>query len=320
MYSINSKNNISKVGLTIFSGLVILFLFIVIVGTGENLFSKTYNLNLIVRETTGLKKGGSVLLGGLKVGRIKNIRFLPHNNNNQIIIELSILKEYSEKITSGSNATIETFGLLGDKMINISLGNPNERPLIDGDFIKLEESFNLESLGSELNPIIKKIDNIATDIKQISTALSSGNSTIGKLLTEDSSINKLNYLLDELSTIFSSIKSSKGTVGKFINEPKLYYDLSATIYNLKTISDSLAIGKGTIGKFLTNDSFYNHLDSLTYNLNLLIKKTENDSSLVGGSLNDKTLYKKFNTLIEDLNSLIIDIKENPKRYINVSVF
>ncbi len=320
MYSSNSKKNNMKVGYTIFSGLVILFLFVVIVGTGENLFSKTYNLKLVVRETEGLKKGGSVLLGGLKIGSIKDIRFVPIDNKNQIVIELSLLQEYAGKITTRSSAAIETFGLLGDKMINISLGNPDEKPLNDGDFLKVEETFSIETAGSVVEPILKKIDGIASDIKSITSNTALGNGTIGKLLVNDSAINKLNALLDNISGIVSKINSSKGSIGKLINEPNLYNDIAAITFNLKTVTDSLASGKGTFGKLLINDSLYNNLNDLTSGLNTIVKKTENDSTLIGGSLNDKTLYIKFNSLIDELNSLITDIKENPDRYINVSVF
>lgn len=320
MHSINSKKNNMKVGYTIFFGLLILFLFVVIVGTRDNLFSKTYTLNLVVKETVGLKKGGSVLLGGLKVGSIKDIRFVPVDNKSQIVIELSLLQEYAGKITTGSSATIETFGLLGDKMINISLGNINENPLSHGDILKVEESFSIETAGSVVEPILQKIDSIASDINNITGNVSSGNGTLGKLLVDDSAINKLNVLLENISGIVSSVNSSKGSIGKLINEPNLYNDLTSITFNLKTITDSLASGKGTLGKFLTDSSFYTNLNELTSRLRTIVKKTEKDSTLIGGFLNDKTLYIKFNSLIDELNSLIIDIKENPDRYINVSVF
>ncbi len=320
MYNVNSKKNNMKVGYTIFSGLVILFLFVVIVGTGENLFSKTYNLNLVVKETEGLKKGGSVLLGGLKIGSIRDIRFVPVENKNKIVIELSLLQEYAGKITTGSSAAIETFGLLGDKMINISLGNHDEKPLHDGDFLPVKEFFSIETAGSVVEPILQKIDGIATDIKSITGDVSTGNSTIGKLLVDDSAINKLNVLLENISAIVLSVNSSKGSIGRLVNEPNLYNDLAVITYNLRRLTDSLASGKGTLGKFLRDDSFYNNLNDLTNGLNTIVKKTENDSTLIGGSLNDKTLYIKLNSLIDELNSLITDIKENPERYINVSLF
>lgn len=320
MHNINSRKNNMKVGYTIFSGLVILILFTIIVGTGENFFSKTYNLNLAVKETEGLKKGGAVLLGGLKIGNITDIEIVPEDNNNKIILELSILQEYAGKITAGSTASIETLGLLGDKMVNISLGKYNEEPLREGDFLKVKESFSLETAGTAIGPILSKLDGIVTDVKTITGKVSAGNGTIGKLLVEDSAVDKLDKIIEEITSIVSSINSSKGLIGKLINEPGLYHDLASITLNIKTITDSLASGKGTIGKLLRDDLLYNEVNNITSGLNNIIRITEKDSTLIGGSLNDKNLYIKLNTLIDELNFLVTDIRENPKRYINVSVF
>ena len=35
---------------------------------------------------------------------------------------------------------------------------------------------------------------------------------------------------------------------------------------------------------------------------------------------DEELYNNLNKTSQNLNSLILDLKENPKRYINISVF
>ena len=37
-------------------------------------------------------------------------------------------------------------------------------------------------------------------------------------------------------------------------------------------------------------------------------------------MNDQSLYNNANQAIADLDSLLIDIKQHPKRYINIKVF
>ena len=50
------------------------------------------------------------------------------------------------------------------------------------------------------------------------------------------------------------------------------------------------------------------------------QKLNNRNSSLGLLLNDRTTYDKLNSTIQSADNLLIDIKENPKRYINVSVF
>ena len=134
MITKDTKKYKLRVGYTVFVGLVIFFLFIIMVGTEGNYFSKTYNLNLLVKSTQGLIEGGKVSLGGLKIGQIDKIEFTTVNNKNLVKIKLALLNKYALQITVNSFAKIESSGLLGDKLINISLGNPSERPLNEGDY------------------------------------------------------------------------------------------------------------------------------------------------------------------------------------------
>jgi phospholipid/cholesterol/gamma-HCH transport system substrate-binding protein len=86
-------------------------------------------------------------------------------------------------------------------------------------------------------------------------------------------------------------------------------------------------------------SICNNVDSLTTTLNTLplnetieevytlidnikeataqLNKTDNTA---GKLLNDEELYDRINGAIVSLDSLLIDIRQNPKRYINVTVF
>ena len=51
-----------------------------------------------------------------------------------------------------------------------------------------------------------------------------------------------------------------------------------------------------------------------------MSKISNGKGNVGKLVNDDNLYDNLQKTIEDLDKLIKDIKDNPKKYINVSVF
>ena len=62
------------------------------------------------------------------------------------------------------------------------------------------------------------------------------------------------------------------------------------------------------------------LNNTLANAENFIQKLNNRNSSLGLLLNDRTTYDKLNSTIQSADNLLIDIKENPKRYINVSVF
>ncbi|MFA3782877.1 MlaD family protein [Melioribacteraceae bacterium 4301-Me] len=320
MLNKNTKNYKLKVGYTVFIGLVIFFIFIIMVGTEGYYFSKTYKLNLLVKNTGGLIEGSKVYLGGLKIGQIDKIEFTSVNNQNLVLIRLNLLKKYSQQITVKSYATIETSGLLGDKLINISLGNPTEKALNEGDYLPVKESFSLDKLSDKIEPLIENIDKFTSNIASITDSLRNEKEGFVKLMLGKETTKSLEKILTNLNSFTTSINNKNGTVGKLINNDELYSNLSDLTTDLKSLTETINSGKGTVGKLVKNDSLYANLNNLSFRLNKASESLQNDSTFIGGMIKNKEGYKKLLSLIDELNKLITDIKENPKKYVNLSIF
>jgi len=309
-----------KVGVTVLIGLIIFFIFIFLVGSEGLFFSETYNLNLKVQDTEGLVEGGKVSLGNLKVGEIEKIKFIPKQDSSEIIISITILKKYSEHITKSSKVKISTIGLLGDKYINISVGKSNEEPLANAEYIPVSKSFNIENITQQIEPMIHNVNRIITNLGTITDSIVNGNGVISELVFNKNTGRRTEAIINNLESLSTAINQQKGTIGKLAYDAELYNNLTSITDNLISVSDSLQNGRGTFGKLIAQDSLYNSLDELIENLNLLFSASDSDSTVVTGLMKDKKLYVKLNTLIEELNTLIVDIKENPDRYLNISVF
>lgn len=320
MTSRDSKSYKLKVGYTVFVGLIIFFVFVILVGTEGYYFSKTYNLNILLKSTQGLIEGGKVSLGGLKIGQIKKIDFATVNNENLVKINLELLDKYSHQITEHSYATIETNGLLGDKMINISLGNPVDKPLKEGDYLPLKETFSFDDFSDKIGPLIDNINDFTSNLKIITDTIKSGKGNFARFMLGSEATSKINSSLKNLSMFTSNLNNQNSTLGKLVNDDKLYNDLSAISLDLKSIINNAKSGKGSLGKFLTDDSLYTNINQLSEKLNKASESLQNDSTFAGGLLNDKDGYKKLILLIDELKALVTDIKNNPEHYINLSIF
>ncbi len=316
----DTKNYKLKVGYTVFAGLIIFFVFVIMVGTEGYYFSKTYNLNLLVKSTQGLIEGGKVSLGGLKIGQIDKIEFTVVNDQNLVKIKLALLKKYSPQITVKSFATIETSGLLGDKMINISLGNPAETPVKEGDYLPVKESFSLDDFSDKIEPLVDNINQFASNLKIITDTIKSGKGSVASLLLGPEITNKLDNSLKNLNSFTANLNDRNNTLGMLVNDNKLYDDLSSISSDLKDILKGVKSGKGTLGKLISSDSLYTNINELSEKLNKASESLQNDSTFVGGMLNDKEGYKKLIFMIDELNKLVSDFKNNPEKYINLSIF
>ncbi len=309
-----------KVGLTVFIGLVILFIFLFLVGTQQNYFTNTYELKIFVNSTEGLANGSMVAVGGIKVGNVIDMAFSKRDGENGIEITVKLKEEYKSRITDKSKATIKSIGLLGDKFIDVTMGQPDEKPLEGGEFIPVNPSFALDKLTEDIQPTLKDFSQVITNLKVITDTVVSGKGSVGRLITNDYTINEMNNILRNLSLFTSAIVEQKGTIGKLTYNPVLFDNLTTLSSNLNEISEDVKSGKGSLGKLVTEDSVYNNVHKLSQQLNNLLAKTESDSTVVGGLLNDKKLYNELNGIITNLNNLLIEISNNPKKYLKISVF
>ena len=68
------------------------------------------------------------------------------------------------------------------------------------------------------------------------------------------------------------------------------------------------------------DSAIDKLSITADKLNGVITGIQNGEGSLGKLTKDEELYKNLNESSQNLNKLIIDLKQNPKRYLNFSVF
>lgn len=312
-----------KVGLTVLTGIAILVFFVAVVGTESNLFTKTYTLKFFVTDMEGLADGSMVTLGGLKIGKVKKMEFSQINGVNGITISISMSKEYQKMITEKSYASIKGIGMLGDKYVDITMGNPTEIVLEDGQFINVAPSFSLEkgvkNLEDKVTTTLSNVDSVLMEFKSVTSKINSGEGTVGKLINSSSLYDNLNSVSGKFSRITDAIIEKRGTLGKTIYDDELYSNLQFATSNIKTITEDLKSGKGTIGKLLASDSVYYDVKSISEKLDTMMTNI-NGNSTVGKLLNDDEMYKRFIIMIKEFNSLLTDIKKNPKKYINISIF
>jgi len=121
-----------RVGLIAFAGLFFLILGVVFAGGDKGLlFRKTTLIKARLADVGGLKKGSSVSMGGMTLGRVTDIAFVDGEKGNQIEVTMEIRSDARERIKTDSQPAIRTQGMLGDRYIDISMGS-EEAPSLAG--------------------------------------------------------------------------------------------------------------------------------------------------------------------------------------------
>ncbi|MBU3666666.1 MAG: outer membrane lipid asymmetry maintenance protein MlaD [Chthoniobacterales bacterium] len=134
------------VGLFVLLGLAALCYLTVKLGAGAIVGSDTYPIAARFANTGGLNKGATVMLAGVKVGRVEDISLDP--GDYSAIVQMRVLSNV--RLPSDTMASIKTSGLIGDKFVALAPG-AEENFLEPSTRIDMTESaIELESLISKM--------------------------------------------------------------------------------------------------------------------------------------------------------------------------
>ncbi len=304
----NTRKEI-RVGAMIALGLIIIFSAFFIIGGKEGIFSKRYSLYARFDNIEGLTTGAPVRLGGWKVGTVEDIQFTDDAKGEAIIVQMSIDSESFIRIREDSRARLGSMGLLGDRTLDISLGSPESRPVAPGEFVPVE--------GGD---IIKDVEEIAENARDISKKINQGEGTMAQFINDPRLYTNLDSLLLIWSQISKEIDQGKGNIAKLFKDSTLYNNVSEFLEKSSVFIDDINAGKGSLGKLATDDKLYTRTDSLLAQLNNTLESINSGEGTMGQLMVNQELYTKLNKTLTSLDSLLVDLRENPGRYVKLSLF
>lgn len=273
---------------------------------GRDLLSSYRMFYVQYDNVEGLSSSAPVTINGLVVGRITKIELIPSNGKLQV--EIQVKNDFP--ISKSSTIDIYEPGLIGGKQIQIV---PN---LQDNNMAESGHTFTgrivpgLTALvGEKLTPLQEKIEKVAVSADVLLNNLNQVLDEKSKANLRES-IAKLNSLMDEFSKAGKNVnqiidKNQENINGSLVN-------LNKTTANFSKLSDTLANAK--IGQAI------NHFEKSLKSVDIMMSNLEQGKGTMGKLLNDDQLYKNLNATSTELELLLLDLRLNPTRYINVSLF
>lgn len=301
-----------KIGIFGLCVLVILFFGIKFL-KGSDIFQKENTYYAYYNDVSGMLVSSNVLVNGLRVGYVKEIEATNERADNFLV---TFTCSSDIKIPQDSKITLFSADLLGSKALKLQLGT-SSKIIEDGDTLSSDRELGmLDNLGASFSPLMNNLDSILTSLNKILNAQTqtSLQNTITNLETTTSKLSSISCDLDNLMTsektkLAKIIENTESITANFKENNE---KLSNIIANVDNIVDSAA--KANIGTTLIETG------KSIEKLNTVLGVIEKGKGNVGLLINDEELYKSLDNSAKNLNKLIEDIKENPKKYINVSVF
>lgn len=224
-----------KVGIFVFTGVFLAMIIIFLLGGKNQLFERQYSLQTSFENISGLRVGAQVQLAGLQVGTVDQIALGEDLGEKKVWVRLSINKSFQDRLRKDSIAAINTQGLLGDKIVSIGLGSPDQEVLKDGDILASEERPSLFSMAEKGGAIIGNIDKAAKAITRVVDQVEEGEGLLHTLLYEEKDkpvahdfaqmAGELSRASHEIREITQKINRGEGTIGALLADPSVYNDI-----------------------------------------------------------------------------------------------
>jgi len=332
---------------------------VLMMGDKTKMFIPKGTLSLMMTDVAGLKVGAPVWLAGVDVGLVTDIRFEKPETTNQVEVILQVSTSALKKIGNDSRITIKTRGLMGEKYVDITPSKfYSETPptRIAGENVTRIDDV-MQKAGSSferLNSIMEKIehgegtlgklttdrklyDNLAVlslELKVLADTINRGEGSLGRLMRSDEPYNKIITILNRADATLTDIQSADGTLGRLVRDRELYdkmvrlADKSALAADdMRELKKILTSKDNTIGKLLTDKELYDRGVVLVSRADGAVKAFEEVATRLHGTegtagkvLNDREAYDRMLLMLDSIDALIKDIKENPKRYVKLSLF
>ncbi len=258
-----------RVGIFVSSGLILAMFIIFMIGGERGWFDSKYHLYCTFTDVSGLAPGASVSLAGMRVGSVVEVGFPQDLQHREIVVKMEIGTKFSDRIRSDSEASIVTQGLLGDKVISITVGGPDAGPLSDGDHIETAPSDDIYSLGRSAADVINKIRSIGDSVEDILDAVKNGDGAVHALVYDPQG----KHLVERLSSAASSLGKAASRIEREGDLAGIMSNIKSASADLKVVMAEVRAGGGTLGGLLVDDSLYNDLRAIfgKINRNILLK-------------------------------------------------
>lgn len=302
---------------------------------GKDIFNKTISIVSYYNYVDQLSVSAPILINGVKVGNVTDVKLNPKNIEE---VQVKFTIEGVSHVPKTAIAELKSTGIMGGKAIEILFDRPcTENCIEDGDVLKSKHSNLISSMiGSDMNGYVKDIQ---TKFEDVFNNDMPDSLDFKKVLHDlQNTINNLNTISSKTAGIISSstydiknISSSMKDFSSNLNQQNA--KINQVIANLADFSERLKSVEldQTISKAnKTLDVATNAVSSLKStianatntigDLNKVIKKVEHGDGSLSLLLNNRKLYDDLQESSRQLNLLLQDIRLNPKRYVNVSVF
>jgi phospholipid/cholesterol/gamma-HCH transport system substrate-binding protein len=232
-----------RVGVFVLVALVAGIGLVYALGARARLFEPKYTVHADFTEVGGLNEGATVRLAGVQIGRVKRVN-LPSEPGGKVRVDLSIAKRFANRVRKNSVARIETQGLLGDRIVELTVGTADAAATHDGDVIASRDPTDFGRILGQGAETMKNVAALADSLKATADTLRQSK------IIEDASATMASTrrVTDRVARMVDEVDKGRGWAHALIyEEPVALRKMNEVIVTTQRMLDRMDRGEGAAG-------------------------------------------------------------------------
>jgi phospholipid/cholesterol/gamma-HCH transport system substrate-binding protein len=330
-----------KVGIFVIVGTALLMLAVFLIGETTRMWEARTDYITAFQDVGGLKPGAPVRMGGLDIGAVTSVNYSRDVGETRIFVKMSIVRVQADRIRGDSVATVVNKGLLGDKLIAISVGTAGSPQVDPKALIPSQEPADIFAAAQKvaavaqesiqrLEPLLESLgdprlaDDVKGSVADIHSLLDSvvhGDGTMHHLFFDrqqaeqvhqlvdhlEESSSQLNGVMADVQDLTNHVRQGPGIAHAVIYDGEISKDVAGSLVEVHKDLQAIREGNGLAHAILYGDDSSQHvmtnLNAMSDDLRAIVSGVREGKGTIGALLVDPTVY-------EDIKAAIGNVERN----------
>jgi phospholipid/cholesterol/gamma-HCH transport system substrate-binding protein len=273
---------------------------------GKDLFTDYKTFYVEYSNVEGLTLSAPVTINGLTIGKVNAINL--NNQTGKLVVEMQVKSDFP--ISKSSFAELYAPSPIGGKQIAILPNLADKSEAVTGDYLKSSSKLGLtDALAVQVEPLKIKIEKLLDNANVMLT-------NVNQVLDAKTKENLRNSI-EDLNEVMSEFKVVAKSANEMLDDSKT--KISGTLTNLEKASGNFSKLSDSLAKINLGPTVKS-LEKTMTNVDKMIAELESGKGTMGKLLKDESMYNNLTKTSKELELLLQDLRLNPTRYVNVSLF
>lgn len=262
-----------------------------LIGSSNQLFSKSFEVYAEFSKITGIVDGSKVRVGGMDAGTVTSID-VPSRPEGKFRIHFRIIEKLHPLVRSDSVASIQTDGLLGNKFLQVDAGSSSAALAPDKSMIQSTEPFDWSDLMDQISKAVDQVNVVLSDSKEQLAAV------LGQI--EDVS-RSANVLIKDATPQVERILASADRIGA----------------NLDAIIDGVQQGRGTVGAVFKDEELSASVKrsvAKTEETVENVRDTTGSVKRIAKDIEDSNIVPEVQRVVKELQQISASVKNAVEKF------